>query len=351
MSGWNNQWGNPVNYANNFGGSQEHMKLVNLMGSCIQSGSYTFGPNAQELAKTILTSLKAKSPSLAVEMGKYSEDHSKSYDVVYFSGPVEVNYSGNKYNIYIKVTLAPNFPESSPIMSVINIDPSVFAINKEYSSGILPDETFQIPLFNASQWANHRNFESVYFELQSKLSSVFPFFRSKLDVKPKPPAFYPPLINRNLNPGFGVPSYGNNPSSFGQNQMSNFGGYNQNPGNGYNSYGQYNQGQFQGGYQQQQGYNQNSHFGGNFNQGGQHSNFSGSGNQNTGASPQALSFMKDRVNELSFAYKSDIQSDKAVFSKLVSLRMNNRLQKEQDERYTVVFDYEEKSARAQQQDF
>ena len=70
---WPSQWNNAnAGFTGGIQTSPDHMKLMNMVGSCMQTGSYTTNPAATELAKNILTSLKQKSPSLSVEMGKYS---------------------------------------------------------------------------------------------------------------------------------------------------------------------------------------------------------------------------------------------------------------------------------------
>jgi len=302
-------WGQNVFSTLGFGGvsNPDQNKLNQLLNTCMQTGSYTFGGNAQEAATKILTSLKQKSPSISVEQGDYAETPSKTYQVVYFSGPIDVHYSGSKYNIYIKVLLPPNFPEASPIVSVINIDPAVFTVNKEYAPNLLPDETFGVKLFNASQWTFHKNFETLVFELTSKLGSAFPFFRSQGNAKPQPPRYYP---QTSLSAGIPQQSgWGQPTNPFAQQQQSSlppgFPAYNPPP-------------------QQQNPSQMGSYMP------------PASQQSNSGVSPSAHRFITDQIGVLTLAVKSDLADEKKQFVKIASIRNENRLLAEQSQRYYVV---------------
>lgn len=301
--------------ANMFGGgfaaNPDVSKITNLINVCAQLGSYTFGGNPVPAAIEVYNALKAKSPSLSIEKGDYSEDPSRNFEVMYFSGPVEVFYSGAKYSIYIKVLLPPNFPEVAPICSVINIDNTVFTVNKEYKNGLLPDETYAIDLFNAKQWSNHKNFGAVLAELTSKLGSVFPFFKSSDRSRPNPPRYYPPLLSAN--------------------RLQNGGGWGN--GNVFNAFGP-QPGQFSGGNYGNQPYYGNqgpSPYGSNFNQ-----QFPGTPQGNTGPSPAAVSFLTEQVNSLVLAVKADIAADKKAITQLANVRGENLALTEQYKTYYVA---------------
>jgi len=303
--GWG---GNP--YGAGFGNNPDQGRINNYMNMCVQTGSYTFGGNATQAAMAVYNSLKSKSSSLSIEKGDYAENPSITYEVLYFSGPIEVFYSGAKYSIYIKVLLPPNFPEAAPIISVINIDTNVFMVNKEYAKGLLPDETYAIELFNASQWSYHKNFDAIFFELTSKLGSTFPFFKSSNPVRPNPPRFYPPLVSANQM---------GQQSNWGGNQ----GGWNQGGGN-------YNQ-QFPGGNPQYSNFGGPGQYNSNYN-----SNPSMSrpgGDSQSGPSPQTTSFLNEQVNSLVLAMKSDIQGDKKTLGQLAKLRTENQMLCDQYKNY------------------
>lgn len=288
----------------------DQSKINLLTNACAQTGSYTFGGNVMQAVNAVYNTLKAKSASLSIEKGDYAEGPAKTFEVIYFAGPIEVLYQNSKYSIYIKVLLPPNFPEVAPITSVINIDTNVFMVNKEYAGGLLPDETFAINLFNASQWQFHKNFEAVYFELVSKLGSQFPFFKSSSKVKPQPPKYYPPLVSNFNQGGAGAWSQQGN---FNQGQ-SGWGAQNQ----GYNQYGNYGQGQqsnFNSGYMPNPSMNR-------------------PGNEfQNGPTPQTTSFMNDQVSSLVLAVKSDIQTDKKTLIQLSKLRSENQTLADQYQSY------------------
>ena len=305
-------WGGNM-YAGGYAPNPDIAKITNLVNVCAQSGSYTFGGNAVQSAIAVYTSLKGKSTSLSIDKGDYAENASKNFEVVYFTGPVDVFYQSMKYSIYIKVLLPPNFPEVGPITSVINIDTNVFTINKEYQNGLLPDETYAIDLFNAGKWSFHKNYDAVLFELTSKLGASFPFFKSSSRTKPSPPRFYPPLVSnfgQNLPPGWGGGGSGFNggpvPSN-GQNQYSNFGqpgsmGFPQQPGFGQNPTQQRPQGP----------------------------------QANPGPSPSTVSFLNDQVNSLALAVKADVQADKKTIAQLANIRSENTLLADQYKTYYVA---------------
>lgn len=309
--GWG---GNP--YGAGFGANPDHSKINNLMGMCVQTGSYTFGGNANQSAIAVYNSLKAKSSSLSIDKGEYAENPSVTYDVIYFSGPIEIIYSQAKYSIYIKVLLPPNFPEAPPITSVINIDTSVFMVNKEYTKGLLPDETYAIELFNTSQWSYHKSFDAILFELTSKLGSTFPFFKASNPVRPNVPRFYPPLMNANQH-----------------GQQNNWAG-NQGGQGGWNLGG--------GNFNQQYGGGNPpfSNFGGpgqiNSNFGPNPSMNRPGGDAQSGPSPQTMSFLNEQVNSLVLAMKSDIQGDKKTLGQLAKLRTENQMLCDQYKNYHVI---------------
>lgn len=263
-------------------------KVLALINECATTGSYMSGGNVVEAARKVALSFKSKSSALSVGKGDYQENPSRKFDIVYLSGPVEVPYGGTKYSIHLKLILPPTFPEHCPIVSVVNIDPSMFAVNKEYQPGILPDETFAIPTFNGSQWKQHLNFDAVMTELISKLGSQFPLFKTKSVVKPQAPKFYPPLIGGyggNSQNGFNPPppGYGGMPSQFpvfpNPNQQ-----YQQPP-------------------QQQR---------------------PPAPATPTGPTPVALRFMSSQVEALAMAVQAEIQTDIKQFSTLSAIRKENK---------------------------
>lgn len=285
-------WGGNM-YGGGYAPNPDIGKITNLVNACAQTGSYTFGGDAVQASIAVYNALKAKSPSLSIDKGDYAEGSAKTFEVIYFSGPIEVFYSGVKYSIYIKVLLPPNFPEVAPITSVINIDTNVFTVNKDYRNGLLPDETYAIDLFNANQWSFHKNYNAVLSELASKLGSVFPFFKSTDKTKPTAPRYYPPLVSK-------------------MNQASGWG----NPGNFFN----------QGPPQPQW----NSGFGQPDYYGGQNSNFGNPGQQRPqmnqapqGPSSAATSFLNDQINSLVLAVKADLQADKKAVAQLANIRSAN----------------------------
>jgi hypothetical protein len=302
-------WGGNM-YGGGFAANPDISKITNLVNVCAQSGSYTFGGNAVQAAIEVYNSLKAKSNSLSIDKGDYAENASKTFDVVYLSGPIDIFYQQSKYSIYIKVLLPPNFPEVAPITSVINIDTNTFTVNKEYKHGLLPDETYAIDLFTASQWGNHKNYNAVIAELGSKLGSVFPFFKATDRTRPQAPRYYPPLVSNFTSPSAG-----------GWNQPgSAFGQFNQQPGQWGSNFNQPQQGYY--------GNQPQSNFGPNLNH-----QRPGGPTGSPGPSPAIVSFLDDQVKSLALAVKAELQADKKTVAQLANIRSENMALAEQYKTY------------------
>lgn len=299
--------------AGGFAANPDISKITNLVNVCAQTGSYTFGGNAVQASIEVYNSLKAKSASLSIDKGDYAENASKTFEVIYFSGPIEIFYQNSKYSIYIKVLLPPNFPEVAPITSVINIDTNTFTVNKDYKNGLLPDETYAIDLFNGGQWGFHKNFNAVLSELCSKLGSVFPFFKATDRTRPTAPRYYPPLVTN-----FGQQA----PQGGWSKQGTAFDNFSQQPGQWGSNF---NQQPGQWGNQPQ------NNFGPNLNQ--QRPAGPTGPTSSPGPSPGIMSFLSEQVNSLVLAVKADIQADKKAVAQLANIRGENAALSDQYKTY------------------